>query len=347
MGNSTQIFLSNSATTGYQYATISNTGANLNFGIERSTGGALSNGSLAYASLIQTSNSTALQFGTNNNIRATIDASGNVGIGTVSPEVMLQLGENNSTNKVFSVRYSSVPLYINGGFDGVYALSTFSTNNYNTSSGSSSWGSFSNTNYSSSAVQLASSTSGAEIRFLTAAASNTNPTERMRITSGGKVNIANTTNTTYALSVYSTAQDTHIQAAGTAPSVRFSDTVTGATYSSLFGLATTTNNFTTGSVAGDFAITWNSANSLILGFSNTSTEKARMTSNGDLLLGTTTSYSGAKLVANGGIRTAAPSGTTAGVWKFGQIANFGVTANRVLYIEVDGVTYTLLASTTV
>ena len=91
MGNSTQIFLSNSATTGYQYATISNTGANLNFGIERSTGGALSNGSLAYASLIQTSNSTALQFGTNNNIRATIDSSGNVGIGTSSPSYTLDI----------------------------------------------------------------------------------------------------------------------------------------------------------------------------------------------------------------------------------------------------------------
>jgi len=175
----------------------------------------------------------------------------------------------------------------------------------------------------------------------------TNSSERMRITSGGKVNIANTTNTTYALSVYSTAQDTTIQAAGVAPSIRFTDTVTSATYSSLFGMATEANNFTTGSVGGDFAITWSSANSLIFGFSNTSTEKARMTSNGDLLLGTTTTYSGAKLVANGGIRTAAPSGTTAGIWKFGQMANFGVTANRVIYIEVDGVTYTLLASTTV
>jgi hypothetical protein len=111
--------------------------------------------------------------------------SGNVGIGTNNPEVMLQLGDNTSTNKVFSVRYSSVPLYINGGFDGTNALSTFSTNNYNTSSGSYTWGSFSNTGYSSAAVQLASNTGGSEIRFLTAAASNTNPTTRLTIASTG------------------------------------------------------------------------------------------------------------------------------------------------------------------
>jgi hypothetical protein len=121
-----------------------------------------------------------------------ISSTGNVGIGTQSPEVMLQLGSNDSTNKVFSVRYSSVPLYINGGYDGTYALSTFSTNNYNTSAGSTSWGGFSNTLYSSAAVQLASSTVGSEVRFYTAAAPNTNPTERMRITSGGYLKASNT-----------------------------------------------------------------------------------------------------------------------------------------------------------
>jgi hypothetical protein len=115
----------------------------------------------------------------------TITNAGNVGIGTSSPEVMLQIGANDSTIKVFSVRYSSVPLYINGSFDGSAALSTFSTNNYNTSNNSSSWSGFSNTNFGSSAVQLAATTAGAEIRFLASSAVNTNPTERAKITSSG------------------------------------------------------------------------------------------------------------------------------------------------------------------
>ena len=130
-----------------------------------------------------------LRFDTAGIARMAITSDGNVGIGTSSPEVMLQVGANDSTNKVFSVRFSSVPLYINGGYDGSAALSTFSTNNYNTSNGSSSWSSFSNTNFGSSAVQLAATTGGAEIRFLTGSAVNTNPTERMRITSGGNVGI--------------------------------------------------------------------------------------------------------------------------------------------------------------
>ena len=131
-----------------------------------------------------------------------------------------------------------------------------------------------------------------------------NGSERMRITSGGQVNIANTTNTTFALSVYGASQDSHIQAAGTAPSLRLTNAVTSATKSAVFGLATATNNFTTGSTAGDTAITWDSSNSLIFGFSNTSTEKARFNSSGYLLLNYTTSQGTYLLQANGNIYAA-------------------------------------------
>jgi hypothetical protein len=74
-------------------------------------------------------------------------------------------------------------------------LTTLSVNSYNTSSGSASWSAFQNTAYGNAAVQIASGTGGADIRFLTAAAANTNPTERARITSGGDLLVGTTTAT--------------------------------------------------------------------------------------------------------------------------------------------------------
>jgi hypothetical protein len=123
---------------------------------------------------------------------ARFDSSGNLGINTTNPTVNLEIGSNNSTVKALAVRYSSVPVYLSNSFDGTLGLSTLSTNNYNTSSGSSSWSAFQNTGYGSSAIQLAVSTSGSDIRFLTASASNTNPSERMRIDSIGRLSV-NTT----------------------------------------------------------------------------------------------------------------------------------------------------------
>jgi hypothetical protein len=68
---------------------IVNTSGYLDLGVESSAGGALFAGGSAYASCIGSANSTNLQFGTNGTIRATIDTSGNVGIGTSSPSSKL------------------------------------------------------------------------------------------------------------------------------------------------------------------------------------------------------------------------------------------------------------------
>ena len=126
--------------------------------------------------------------------RLVIDGSGNIGINNTAPDVRLEIGNNDSEVEVLSVRYSTVPAYISSGFDGSNALSTFSTNQWNTSDGSASWGAMENTGYSSSAVQLVSNTVGSEIRMFTAAAPNTDPSEKMRITSAGDVNINNDLN---------------------------------------------------------------------------------------------------------------------------------------------------------
>jgi hypothetical protein len=84
LGNNQVIFSSVSATTGWQVLTLQNTGANCTFGIEQSTGTALFGNSLAYATVLGTSNATALQFGTNALTRQTIFSNGNIGINTTT-----------------------------------------------------------------------------------------------------------------------------------------------------------------------------------------------------------------------------------------------------------------------
>jgi hypothetical protein len=85
-GDSGTIIESVSTTTGYlNMIRATSTGSNLAMWIENSTGGNRAVGSLAYAGGLATYTSTALQFGTNNNIRATITTLGDLGIGTSSP----------------------------------------------------------------------------------------------------------------------------------------------------------------------------------------------------------------------------------------------------------------------
>jgi hypothetical protein len=98
------------ATTGTSYGTFNNTGGNLLWGIERSTGGGLFSGSTAYAGVIGTQTSDVFQFATNNSIKMTLDTSGNVGIGTTAPTGKLNLGYTTS----------QVPrTYTNGGNEGL------------------------------------------------------------------------------------------------------------------------------------------------------------------------------------------------------------------------------------
>ena len=67
------------------------TGGNFYAGIESSTGGTFFPGSTAYAACLFNSASTPLQFFTGGTIRATIDTSGRLGIGTTSPVTKLDV----------------------------------------------------------------------------------------------------------------------------------------------------------------------------------------------------------------------------------------------------------------
>jgi hypothetical protein len=74
-------------------------------------------------------------------------------------------------------------------------------------------------------------------------------------TSGGNVLIGTTTATSQKLTVNSATAAGQVRITGAAPTVYFTDTVTDpANYVGLVGLATATNNFFTGTAAGDFVM---------------------------------------------------------------------------------------------
>jgi len=79
---------STGTTTAYNLGQFTNTGGSFYYGLDNSAGTTFT-GSTAYASLIGTGNSTNLHLITSNTVRATIDSSGNVGIGTSSPNAPL------------------------------------------------------------------------------------------------------------------------------------------------------------------------------------------------------------------------------------------------------------------
>jgi hypothetical protein len=77
--------------------------------------------------------------------------------------------------------------------------------------------------------------------------------------------------------------------------------------------------------------------------SGTYSERMRITSGGNVLIGTTTD-AGDKLQVNGAIKTSAPSGGTAGSWKFGTASSGSFSVGGRVRIEINGVAYDLLTT---
>jgi hypothetical protein len=81
VSGSVNTFLLNGSGTSSNFARFTSTGGDGVLGIESSAGGSIVTGASAYATVLYTVGSTALQFGTNSSIKATLDASGNLGLG--------------------------------------------------------------------------------------------------------------------------------------------------------------------------------------------------------------------------------------------------------------------------
>ena len=103
------LFALNGGLTNRVAQTFGNTGGGLDLGIEGSAGGTVFTGGSSYAGVIGTNNATVLQLGTNGTIRATLDTSGNLGIGAspaasnFSGSYTSLLVKGNSANKIGTV----------------------------------------------------------------------------------------------------------------------------------------------------------------------------------------------------------------------------------------------------
>jgi hypothetical protein len=245
---------------------LTNTGADGVLGIADSGGGAIVTGGSAYATQLYTVGATSLQFGTNSSIKATLDSSGNLGIGTSSPSTKLD------------IRGSSV----GGNFSAISVD--------NTAAGSGSPANTVSINFSNGGAAKNSITGAVYGDGYLAFATNDN-TEKMRLTASGNLGIG-TSSPAAKLHVVNT-----VYVKGSASS----DGDKGITIGSGSGAVNTSSHaIRTGGGLGDLLIieteTANSSGQIL--FNTNNAERARIDSSGNLLVGTTSALGSYKLQLN-------------------------------------------------
>jgi len=92
----------NTTSTASRFIRLTSTGGDFYVGTESSTGGGVFPGSTAYAAVLYNASATPMQFWTGGTLRATLDSSGNLGIGTASPAHRLDVAYD--ANAVSSAR---------------------------------------------------------------------------------------------------------------------------------------------------------------------------------------------------------------------------------------------------
>jgi hypothetical protein len=88
--------------------------------------------------------------------------------------------------------------------------------------------------------------------------------------------------------------------------------------------------------AGDGNINLFEQSGYALTFGTSNSERIRITSGGNVLIGTTTDV-GARLHVNGAVRTGAPSGGSAVDWRLGTARGGTITPNAIVRVEIGGV----------
>jgi hypothetical protein len=241
------------ASTGFAYHYISNDGGDFYVGRDSSAGGAFGN---ANANVVWGVGANPILFATNNTVRATLDSSGNLGLG-VPPSAWATLRglQNGRANLVGYVSNAEGAWLTNNAFfDGSwkYQISAQATM-YQQLSGVQSW------------HVAASGTAGNAISF----------TQAMTLDASGNLGVGTTSPSTRL----------HIAGATTATS-QLTTQHTGSAVTTVFGCD--------GSIdVGAVYVTTNHP----LAFRTNNTERARITSGGDLLVGKTTTDFGTNGVA--------------------------------------------------
>ena len=112
-------------------------------------------------------------------------------------------------------------------------------------------------------------------------------TERLRVTSTGNIGIGTSTNINSSLTIYSATEANQFKVTGAAPAVVYADVLTTPNYVAVAGLTTAVNNFVNGSVVGDFVIANQKNFSILFATGSSTSIKMKLTSAGDLGIGTT------------------------------------------------------------
>ena len=124
-----QVLAAGSGNTAGIYSNFANTGGTLQYGIDNSTGSYIYSGSSNYAGFIGTTGATSLVLATNSVVRATIDSSGNLGLGTASSFGKLTINSNGAPASSGSM---STGLTVTNGSTGTAInIGTFDAGSYN------------------------------------------------------------------------------------------------------------------------------------------------------------------------------------------------------------------------
>jgi len=129
-------------------------------------------------------------------LKMVIKSTGKVGIATSAPGNFLTLGVNDSTHNDIEVRYSSVPIYMSGGYDGSSVTNQISTNYKDTSVGSESFTNLDNVTFGGLTYrQAASTTTGSKHSWTYAPPTGSNiqptPAEQMSLIATGRFRLNN------------------------------------------------------------------------------------------------------------------------------------------------------------
>ena len=239
--------------------------------------------------------------GTANNYLA-----GSLGIGTTSPQSLLQVGSYTGTG---AYTYGTTATFANSWNASRPTIVLISNTNTLTQNKGGGIGFAGGTEAAASPYMFAQikglkQSSGADysgyLAFYTTGSDSNFESEKMRLTSGGNLLVGTTTDSGYRVQITGSGDNMLNVWGATAPSIRLDNAASAATQKFVIGLATATNNFIQGATAGEFCISAQSTGNMLFGMWGTTnaSEVMRITTANNLIIGSTTD-AGYRLDVNG------------------------------------------------